>query len=150
MTKPKIVKPERKPWTWKQAVEAMVVAAKAYEAYEKLEPLLSAVFEGVKIGIENILRLARTDEPVVEFERQVIALGIVAQVLRELRTAQLPSADYDADDMFQSICHAVKQMIEDEKYTSLVPKIEIVALKQKLEAALPSNAASKPIRPLGI
>ena len=133
--------------TLKEIAELFILAAKAYEAYETAKPLIDAACNGFGLYFMSVRQTSESEEPTIEFERQGIALGTLAQVLRELRTATLPAAEYDSEEMYDSVSRAVQHMIEAEKYVSILPTIETVAFKQKLESALPIDKSAIPKRP---
>lgn len=120
-----------------------VLLGEAYETYGKLEPLFKTIWSGLGLGFTSALPTQPTRSAEEAFENEAIALGILAQVLRELRNAKLPIADYEADDMAEVVWRVVREMITTERYIPVLPLIEKVALKQKIELELKTGKVKK-------
>lgn len=114
-----------------------------YDAYEKLHPLVSAVAKG--LGLAFVGRQSTQDSRKAEAESEwsAIAMGIVAQIFRELRTTNLPEIIYNDPEAETTLLEALSYMFLNEQYVPLFPTIEKIALYQALRDTLPKKDFAK-------
>lgn len=129
-----------------EAVNVLSVASALVtliDGYQKYGPLVTKAVQGL-FGTSFMTTLRDVQaQSVEEQERATILLGIIAKVLRELRTAPLPDMDYSDPYVLSTLDEALSSMAQQESYEPLLPTLRIAELHQKLMKKLPPKKTTR-------